>query len=167
MIDLRQMRLAQVVEHLHHQPSGGWSYWIRLCQNNVYGQFLKANTEQPGTWKRASFMEEVLREADVISSHPVFDKTTYHLVNKERPAMMKEAILVDCSRWPVIDEVSLVELLRENPMFRVGLDVFEWTREGMTALAALNALVRNIELGCEKDESTPLVVEFQNFREWC
>ncbi|KAM3246963.1 glycerate dehydrogenase HPR, peroxisomal [Capsicum annuum] len=71
-------------------------------------------------------MEEVLREADVISLHPVFDKTTYHLVNKEWPAMMKkEAILVDCSRWPVIDEVALVELLRENPMFRVGLDVFE------------------------------------------
>ncbi|PHT90602.1 hypothetical protein T459_05715 [Capsicum annuum] len=71
-------------------------------------------------------MEEVLREADVISLHPVFDKTTYHLMNKGRPAMMKkEAILVDCSRWPVIDEVALVELLRENSMFRVGLDVFE------------------------------------------
>ncbi|PHT55221.1 Glyoxylate/hydroxypyruvate reductase B [Capsicum baccatum] len=27
--------------------------------------------------------------------------------------------------WPVIDEVALVELLRENPMFRIGLDVFE------------------------------------------
>ncbi|KAF3671844.1 S phase kinase-associated protein 1 [Capsicum annuum] len=81
MTDLRKMRLAQMVKHLHHQP---------------------------------------------ISLHPVFDKTTYHLVNKEWPAMMKkEAILVDCSRWPVIDEVALVELLRENPMFRVGLDVFE------------------------------------------
>ncbi|KAM3381095.1 hypothetical protein P3S68_006668 [Capsicum galapagoense] len=105
--------------------------------------------------------------------------------------MKKEAILVDCSRWPVIDEVALVELLRENLMFRVGLDVFDdepymkpgladiknvvvvphinsaykWTPEGMATLASLNALVCNIELGCEKDESTPLVVEFQNFRE--
>ncbi|KAH0919706.1 hypothetical protein HID58_027366 [Brassica napus] len=133
----------------------------------AYGQFLKANGEQPVTWKRASSMEEVLREADLISLHPVLDKTTYHLVNKERLAMMKkEAILVNCSRGPVIDEVALVNHLRENPMFRVGLDVFEeepfmkpgladmknaivvphiasaskWTREGMATLAALNVV---------------------------
>ncbi|XBH75224.1 hypothetical protein VPH35_107495 [Triticum aestivum] len=133
----------------------------------AYGQFLKANGEQPVTWKRASSMEEVLREADVISLHPVLDKTTYHLINPERLAMMKkEAVLVNASRGPVIDEVALVEHLRANPMFRVGLDVFEdepymkpglaemknavvvphiasaskWTREGMATLAALNVL---------------------------
>ncbi|KAK2966822.1 hypothetical protein RJ640_026503 [Escallonia rubra] len=129
--------------------------------------FLKANGEQPVTWKRASSMEEVLREADVISLHPILDKTTYHLVNKDSLAVMKkEAILVNCSRGPVIDEVALVEHLKQNPMFRVGLDVFEdepymkpglsemknaivvphiasaskWTREGMATLAALNVL---------------------------
>ena len=32
---------------------------------------------------------------------------------------------MNCSRGPVIDEVALVEHLKENPMFRVGLDVFE------------------------------------------
>ncbi|ONK72585.1 uncharacterized protein A4U43_C04F20940 [Asparagus officinalis] len=133
----------------------------------AYGQFLKANGEQPVTWKRAATMEDVLREADVISLHPVLDKTTYHLINKERLAIMKkEAILVNASRGPVIDEVALVEHLKVNPMFRVGLDVFEdepymkpgladqknavvvphiasaskWTREGMATLAALNVL---------------------------
>ncbi|EOX97643.1 Glycerate dehydrogenase isoform 3, partial [Theobroma cacao] len=92
----------------------------------AYGEFLKANGEKPVYWKRASTMDEVLREADVISLHPILDKTTYHLVNKERLAMMKkEAILVNCSRGPVIDEVAVVEHLKQNPMFRVGLDVFE------------------------------------------
>ncbi|KAL5995669.1 hypothetical protein ACLOJK_025736 [Asimina triloba] len=131
--------------------------------------FLKANGEQPVTWKRASSMEEVLREGDMISLHPVLDKTTYHLINKDRLAIMKkEAILVNASRGPVIDEAALVEHLKANPMFRVGLDVFEdepfmkpglaeqknavvvphiasaskWTREGMATLAALNVLVR-------------------------
>lgn len=37
----------------------------------------------------------------------------------------QEAILINCSRGPVVDEVALVDHLRENPMFRVGLDVFE------------------------------------------
>ncbi|PHU18147.1 Glycerate dehydrogenase [Capsicum chinense] len=63
--------------------------------------FLKVNGEQPVTWKRASSAEEVLREADV------------------------EAILVNCSRGPVIDKVALVEHLMKNFMFCVGLDVFE------------------------------------------
>ncbi|KZV39337.1 glycerate dehydrogenase [Dorcoceras hygrometricum] len=133
----------------------------------AYGKFLKANGEEPVTWKRATSMDEVLLEADVISLHPILDKTTYHLVNKERLSKMKkEAILINCSRGPVIDEVALVEHLRANPMFRVGLDVFEdephmkpglaemknavivphiasaskWTREGMATLAALNVL---------------------------
>ncbi|KAG9442729.1 hypothetical protein H6P81_018583 [Aristolochia fimbriata] len=133
----------------------------------AYGQFLKANGEQPVTWKRAATMEDVLREADVISLHPVLDKTTYHLINKNSLAIMKkEAILVNASRGPVIDEAALVEHLKQNPMFRVGLDVFEdephmkpgladqknavvvphiasaskWTREGMATLAALNVL---------------------------
>ncbi|KAG2647872.1 hypothetical protein PVAP13_1NG036000 [Panicum virgatum] len=133
----------------------------------AYGQFLKANGEQPVTWKRAATMEDVLREADVISLHPVLDKTTYHLINPERLAIMKkDAVLVNASRGPVIDEVALVEHLKANPMFRVGLDVFEdepymkpgladmknavvvphiasaskWTREGMATLAALNVL---------------------------
>ncbi|XP_073279125.1 glycerate dehydrogenase [Primulina huaijiensis] len=133
----------------------------------AYGNFLKANGEEPVTWKRATSMDEVLREADMISLHPILDKTTYHLVNKERLSKMKkEAILINCSRGPVIDEVALVEHLKANPMFRVGLDVFEdepymkpglaemknavivphiasaskWTREGMATLAALNVL---------------------------
>ncbi|KAM0938720.1 putative oxidoreductase [Dioscorea sansibarensis] len=133
----------------------------------AYGQFLKANGEQPVTWKRAATMVDVLREADVISLHPVLDKTTYHLINKDSLAIMKkEAILVNASRGPVIDEAALVEHLKANPMFRVGLDVFEdepymkpglaelknavvvphiasaskWTREGMATLSALNVL---------------------------
>ena len=61
-----------------------------------------------------------------ISLHPVLDKTTYHLINPERLAIMKkDAVLVNASRGPVIDEVALVEHLKANPMFRVGLDVFE------------------------------------------
>ncbi|PHU29426.1 Glycerate dehydrogenase [Capsicum chinense] len=38
---------------------------------------------------------------------------------------LSRSIFGQSFRWPVIDEVALVELLRENPMFRVGLDVFE------------------------------------------
>lgn len=38
---------------------------------------------------------------------------------------MQDAILVNCSRGPVVDEVALVEHLKANAMFRAALDVFE------------------------------------------
>ncbi|CAK9881355.1 unnamed protein product [Sphagnum jensenii] len=131
----------------------------------AYGEFLKSQGETPVYWRRATSPEEVLKEADVVSLHPILDKTTYHLINKERLSLMKkDAVLVNASRGPVIDEAALVEHLKANPMFRVGLDVFEdepfmkpglgelpnavvvphiasaskWTREGMATLAALN-----------------------------
>ncbi|XP_024536185.1 glycerate dehydrogenase HPR, peroxisomal-like, partial [Selaginella moellendorffii] len=92
----------------------------------AYGEFLKSQGETPVTWKRAATVEDVLREADVVSLHPILDKTTYHLMNTERLSIMKkDAILINASRGPVIDEVALVAHLKANPMFRAGLDVFE------------------------------------------
>jgi glycerate dehydrogenase len=42
----------------------------------AYGQFLKANGEEPVTWKRAATMEDVLREADVVRfSSPLINLT--------------------------------------------------------------------------------------------
>lgn len=131
----------------------------------AYGEFLKSHGEEPVSCTRAGSMEEVLREADVLSLHPVLDETTHHLVNRERLSLMKEnAILVNTSRGPVIDETALVAHCQRHPDFRVGLDVFEnepdakpglaeldnlvivphiasatiWTREGMATLAASN-----------------------------
>jgi len=120
---------------------------------------------KPVSFRRAESVEEVLRKADLVSMHPVLNETTHHLINRERLALMKEnAILVNSSRGPVIDETALVTHCRKHPNFRVGLDVFEdepemkpglseldnvvivphiasatiWTREGMATLAAGN-----------------------------
>lgn len=131
----------------------------------AYGEFLKTRGEQPVSCGRAESADEVFREADLVSLHPVLDETTHHLINKESLSLMKErAILVNTSRGPVIDEAALVAHCKEHPDFRVGLDVFEdepamkrglealdnvvvvphiasatiWTREGMATLAASN-----------------------------
>lgn len=39
--------------------------------------------------------------------------------------MKKDALLINASRGPVVDEVALVKHLQNNPDFRCGLDVFE------------------------------------------
>ena len=130
-----------------------------------YSEFLKSQGVPPVTCKRVERVEDLLGEADCVSTHTILDDSTHHLINKKRLALMKEdAILVNTSRGPVIDEAALVEHCRAYPDFRVGLDVFEdepelkpglvdldnvvkvphiasatsWTRQGMATLAASN-----------------------------
>ena len=137
-----------------------------------YGAFLAARGEPAVTCRRAETVDNLLEEAAVVSLHTLLDAGTHHLVNAERLAMMKpDAILINTSRGPVVDEAALVAHCRTHPDFRAGLDVFEdepamapgldelanvvlvphiasatkWTREAMASLAACNvaAMLQN------------------------
>lgn len=71
-------------------------------------------------------VDDVLREADVVSVHVPLLDSTKHLMNAERLAMMKKtAYLVNTSRGPVIDEVALVAALKAGTIAGAGLDVYE------------------------------------------
>ena len=79
-----------------------------------------------GNCKRAERIEELLEEADIVSIHTVLDASTHHLIDSQRLALMKEnAILINTSRGPVIDETALVAHSQKHPNFKAGLDVFE------------------------------------------
>lgn len=138
----------------------------------AYGDFLEAQGQPRVSCRKAESLEALLETADCVSIHTLLDDTTHHLINARRLAVMKKnAILINTSRGPVIDEAALVAHCRSHPNFRVGLDVFEnepdlkpgladlengvivphigsatlWTRQGMAALAAGN--VAGILLG--------------------
>lgn len=71
-------------------------------------------------------VDEVLREADIISIHVPLLPTTHHLINKERLEVMKKtALLVNSSRGPVIDEQALVTALKEGTIAGAAIDVLE------------------------------------------
>lgn len=71
-------------------------------------------------------VDEIMKEADVVSVHVPLLDSTKHLVNKERLSMMKPtAYLINTSRGPVVDETALVEALRNGTIAGAGLDVFE------------------------------------------
>ena len=130
-----------------------------------YNNFLKSQGQAPISCKHAQTVEELLQQADCVSIHTILDETTHHLINEKRLALMKaDAILINTSRGPVIDEAALVAHCQKHPDFRAGLDVFEdepkmkpglaaldnvvivphiasatsWTRQGMATLAASN-----------------------------
>jgi len=71
-------------------------------------------------------VEEVLRDADVVSIHVPLLDSTKHLINADRLKMMKKtAYLINTSRGPVVDEVALVEALKAGTIAGAGLDVYE------------------------------------------
>jgi hydroxypyruvate reductase 1 len=130
-----------------------------------YNKFLESQGQAPVSCSRAETVEELLQEADCVSIHTILDDSTHHLINAERLKLMKaDAIIVNTTRGPVIDEAALVAHCQDNPDFKAGLDVFEdepdmkpglvdldnvvivphiasatsWTRQGMATLAASN-----------------------------
>ncbi len=126
-----------------------------LCRNGpledyiaAYADFLKSRGERPVTCRRTESVDEVLQTADLVSLHPVLDAGTRHMINAERlKRMKKNAILVNASRGPLIDEEALVDYCRNNPGFRVGLDVFEDEPDLKPGLSALDNVVMVPHLG--------------------
>ena len=87
-------------------------------------------------------VEEVLKEADVVSVHVPLLDSTKHLINAERLAMMKKtAYLVNTSRGPVIDEVALVSALSSGTIAGAGIDVYENEPELAPGLAVCENVV--------------------------
>ncbi|HEX3210678.1 MAG TPA: NAD(P)-dependent oxidoreductase, partial [Geminicoccaceae bacterium] len=71
-------------------------------------------------------LEELFREADVLSVSCPLNEETHHIVNAERLALMKpSAYLINTSRGPVVDERALTEVLQAGRIAGAGLDVFE------------------------------------------
>ena len=86
--------------------------------------------------------EELLKRADFISVHVPLLPTTKHLINAERLKMMKPtAYLVNTSRGPVIDEVALVDALKNKVIRGAGLDVFENEPQLAPGLAELENVI--------------------------
>ncbi|MEZ4607658.1 MAG: C-terminal binding protein [Deinococcales bacterium] len=75
---------------------------------------------------RAGSLAEVLRESQIVSLHTPLTKATHHLISDEALALMrKDAILINTSRGPVVNERALVKALEDEQIAGAGLDVFE------------------------------------------
>ena len=70
--------------------------------------------------------ETLCREADFITLHvPLLPQTHHYVSTKELKLMKKTAHLINASRGPVVDEMALVQALRERWIAGAGLDVYE------------------------------------------
>ena len=71
-------------------------------------------------------LDELLAQSDLISLHCPLMDSTYHLINKDTIAKMKDGvILVNTSRGALVDTAALIDGLRANKFRGVALDVYE------------------------------------------
>ena len=69
-------------------------------------------------------LDTLLKESDFVSLHTPLTAETRHMVNAEFLEKMKSnAILVNTSRGPVVDQDALYQALRSNQIFAAALDV--------------------------------------------
>jgi lactate dehydrogenase-like 2-hydroxyacid dehydrogenase len=83
----------------------------------------RADTAEPGY---VADLDELLREADIVTLHVPGGEATRHLIDARRLALLKPtAVLVNTARGPVVDEEALGDALHAGRLFAAGLDVFE------------------------------------------
>lgn len=71
-------------------------------------------------------MDELLSKSDFVSIHCPLSAETTHLIGSEQLQKMKsDAILINTSRGPIVDEKALAEALNKGFIRAAGLDVFE------------------------------------------
>jgi phosphoglycerate dehydrogenase-like enzyme len=71
-------------------------------------------------------LDDLFSESDVISIHLKSTPTTRALVNARLLARMKpDAVLINTSRGPIVDEAALLEVLQQHRILGAALDVYD------------------------------------------
>src|SRR5215216_1673779 len=99
-------------------------------------------------------LDELLGTSDFVSIHTPLTPETTHLIGAEELKRMKpEAVLVNTSRGPVVDESALVNALAGRLIFAAGLDVYENEPEVHPKLLELENVVLAPHIGSASIET--------------
>lgn len=86
--------------------------------------------------------KNILKESDIVTIHIPLLPSTYHLIGeKEFRLMKKNAIFINTSRGPVVDEKALVKALKNKWIFGAGIDVYEHEPKLTPGLTKLNNII--------------------------
>ncbi|WP_445491879.1 phosphoglycerate dehydrogenase [Niallia sp. 03133] len=104
-------------------------------------------------------LDELLATSDYVVICTNLKESTYHLINKQKLALMKKsAYLINISRGDLIDESALIQCLKENHIKGAALDVFSQEPPNLE-LAQLENVICSSHIGGATDECSERIGE--------
>lgn len=108
------------IARLVAKKMSGFEMTILCCDPFVSSEEMSASGVKSAT------LDDVMSQSDFVSLHSPLTTDTYHLIGKRELGLMKpDAVLINTSRGPVIDEDALIQALVDGKIAGAGLDVFE------------------------------------------
>lgn len=87
--------------------------------------YSRSRVEHPAIDRQVT-LEELLKEADIVSLHCPLTEETRGMIGEEQLRMMKKtAVLINTARGPVADSEALAKALTEGRIAGAACDVFE------------------------------------------
>lgn len=91
----------------------------------IFDPFVSQETVKNKGFKYTEQLNNLLKEADIISINVPLTKDTFDMISfKEFEMMKQDVIIVNCARGGIINEGSLIKALEMGKIGGAGLDVF-------------------------------------------
>jgi len=98
-------------------------------------------------------LEELLARADIVTLHLPLDASTRGILSARRLALMKpDAILINCARGGLVDEVAVKAMLMEGRLAAAGFDVFDGESPRDLELVRLPSVLTTPHIGGSSEE---------------
>lgn len=105
------------------------SHVARLSKSfgaKIVGNDIKKSLKYKYKWIIFKELNDLLKEADIVTVHTPLDESTLNLLSKNRLRLLKtNAVLINCARGGIVNEVELIRLLKNNKIYYAGIDVFK------------------------------------------
>lgn len=95
------------------------------CRVLAYDRYPNHELERQGVLQYSS-LDDLWPQADIVSLHCPLTPETYHLINEDTLAQMKDRVmLINTSRGKLVDTEAVISALRFGKLGYLGIDVYE------------------------------------------
>lgn len=91
----------------------------------VFDPYIKESRAETVGVTLCDTLEEVLKEADIVTFHTPLTPETHGMMGKEQFALMKDgSVLVNCARGGLVNEEALYDAVKSGKLFCAATDVY-------------------------------------------